>query len=85
MKQQRAFQNCRLKRNLLIELLKNYFPISEEEKKYKVRMLDFIIKHENCFDRSLEIGHITASAWLINKKTSHALPCITQNLIYGCN
>jgi 8-oxo-dGTP pyrophosphatase MutT (NUDIX family) len=62
-----------MKRNLLIELLKNYFPISEEEKKYKVRMLDFIIRHENCFDRSLESGHITASAWLLNKKTSHAL------------
>ena len=62
-----------MKRNLLIELLKNYFPLSEEEKKYKIRMLDFIIKHDNCFDRSLESGHITASAWLLNKKASHVL------------
>ncbi len=62
-----------MKRNLLIELLENYFPLREEEKQYKVRMLDFIRKHENCFDRSLESGHITASAWLLNKKTSHAL------------
>ncbi|MBN2478880.1 MAG: NUDIX hydrolase [Parachlamydiales bacterium] len=62
-----------MKRNLLIELLENYFPLSEEEKKYKERMLDFIIKNENCFERSLISGHITASAWLLNKNKSHSL------------
>jgi 8-oxo-dGTP pyrophosphatase MutT (NUDIX family) len=62
-----------MKRNLILELLNNYFPQSEEEKEHKVRMLDFIIKHQNCFDRSLDIGHITASAWLLNKNKSQAL------------
>lgn len=62
-----------MKRNILIELLENYFLLSEEEIKYKVRMLDFIRKHENCFERSLNSGHITASAWLLNKNRSHAL------------
>lgn len=62
-----------MKRNHLIALLENYFPLSEEEQKYKVRMLDFIMKNKNCFDRTLEEGHITASAWLLNNKTSHAL------------
>lgn len=36
-------------------------------------MLTFIDTYENCFERSLEIGHITASCWLINKDSSKAL------------
>jgi hypothetical protein len=62
-----------MKRRLLIDLLENYFPLSKEEKQYKVRMLEFIFKHENCFERSLDSGHITASSWLLNNKLSHAL------------
>jgi 8-oxo-dGTP pyrophosphatase MutT (NUDIX family) len=36
-------------------------------------MLSFIDQNINCFERSLEIGHITASSWLLNKDGSHAL------------
>jgi 8-oxo-dGTP pyrophosphatase MutT (NUDIX family) len=62
-----------MKRNILIELLKAYFPVSKEENKYKERMLDFVIKNKDCFERSLEVGHITASAWLLNRDESCAL------------
>ena len=54
-------------------MLESYLPSSKEEKDYKERMLDFILENENCFERSLDKGHITASAWLVNSDESHAL------------
>ncbi|MCL4361716.1 NUDIX hydrolase [Candidatus Dependentiae bacterium] len=57
----------------MIKLLYNYHPASPDEIEYKSRMLDFIEKYSNCFERSLEVGHITASCWLLNKDSSKAL------------
>lgn len=37
------------------------------------RITRFIEQHKDCFQRTLEIGHITGSAWIINAKNSHAL------------
>jgi 8-oxo-dGTP pyrophosphatase MutT (NUDIX family) len=61
-----------MKRNQLIKLLEEYIP-SQEEIIYKHDMLSFIKENENCFDRELEIGHITGSAWLLNKAGDKAL------------
>jgi 8-oxo-dGTP pyrophosphatase MutT (NUDIX family) len=54
-------------------LLKRYFPADQQEQQFKKEMLAFMHAHENCFARSLEIGHITASSWLLNKKGDKAL------------
>lgn len=62
-----------MKRKSVIELLTAYMPHASEEQQYKIDMLNFIQKYENCFERSLEIGHITASAWLLNRDQTHAL------------
>jgi len=62
-----------VKRKQLVALLQNYRPSCSEEKEFKSRMLAFIAQHENCFERSLTIGHFTASAWLLNKDKSKAL------------
>jgi len=59
-------------RNTLIQLLENYHP-TQEEIAAKQRILAFVKQYPNCFERSLEIGHITASAWLLNKNHTHAL------------
>ncbi|MGC2310840.1 MAG: NUDIX hydrolase [Candidatus Babeliaceae bacterium] len=59
-------------RHTLIHLLQQYIP-TNEELLFQKEIISFIHKHENCFDRSLEIGHITASAWLLNKDHSKAL------------
>ena len=61
-----------MKRNLLLNLLEHYSPSSSEEV-FKCDMIAFAQKHENCFERSLEIGHFTASAWLVNNDNSKAL------------
>lgn len=63
-----------MKYAMLEKLLKEYHPKNTEEKVYKDQMLDFMKYHpETCFDRSLEIGHFTASCWLVNQDNSKAL------------
>jgi 8-oxo-dGTP pyrophosphatase MutT (NUDIX family) len=56
-----------------ILLLERYLPTDPHEQKFKKEMLAFMCAHENCFERSLEMGHITASSWLLNKKGDKAL------------
>jgi 8-oxo-dGTP pyrophosphatase MutT (NUDIX family) len=59
-------------RNQLRDLLQKYQPIPEEQI-YKDRMLVFLDEHENAFERSLQVGHFTASAWIISVDGSQAL------------
>jgi ADP-ribose pyrophosphatase YjhB (NUDIX family) len=59
-------------RYVLIEELQDYLCTPEEEE-FKKRMISFIQQNPNCFDRSLEEGHITASAFLLNKEHNKAL------------
>lgn len=62
-----------MNKQTLIQMLHEYHPTASEELAYKERMLTFIENHDDCFERSLAIGHITASAWLLNKEQTHAL------------
>ena len=62
----------------LVELLQKYtpqdYPESDPwEQECKKRMLAFIEQHANCFERSLEVGHFTGSAWLLNRDQTKAL------------
>lgn len=61
-----------MKRNLLLQALDRYRP-SQEEIIFKDLMISFIKEYDNCFERSLSIGHITASAWLLNKDETEIL------------
>ena len=62
-----------MKRSQLIELLKKYNPSDKEEIVFKKEILSFMNQNIDCFERSLTIGHITASSWLINKDGSKTL------------
>jgi len=59
-------------RNSLRQLLQNYQPTSEELI-FKDRMLAFLDEHVDAFERSLQVGHFTASAWLVSRDGSQAL------------
>lgn len=59
-------------RKTLIELLEKYTPAPQEADS-KQNILFFIESNPNCFDRTLEVGHITGSAWLVNKSGDKAL------------
>lgn len=56
----------------LLQKLQEYIP-TPEEVLAKEQMLAFVKQYPNCFERTLEIGHITASAWLLNKDGTKAL------------
>ncbi len=60
-------------RKPLIDLLRAYEPIAQREQLCKQKILAFVQAHSDCFERSLSIGHVTASAWLLNNDHSRAL------------
>jgi len=60
-------------RSILIQMLENYHPVDLVEQSFKRQMIEFIINNVDCFERSLSIGHITASSWLLHKDHSKAL------------
>jgi ADP-ribose pyrophosphatase YjhB (NUDIX family) len=37
------------------------------------QIADFVGGHEACYDRTLEIGHLTGSAWIVDRERAHAL------------
>jgi len=54
-------------------MLQAYAPLDVQEQQFKKDMLEFIQAQPECFERSLAMGHITASSWLLNKDGSKAL------------
>lgn len=60
-------------REQLLDLLARYKTPYMEEAAMVERTRHFILQHENCFDRNLAHGHVTASAWVVNPARSHVL------------
>lgn len=60
-------------RDDLIQKLETYQPADPLEQQYKIQILEFIRRNSACFERTLEEGHITGSAWLLNCKGTKAL------------
>lgn len=44
-----------------------------EEASTTERFIEFVSANEDCFERSLEKGHVTGSAWLVNKDSARVL------------
>ncbi len=62
-----------MNRQQLIENLANYQCFDSKEEADRSTMLTFVNKYPRCFHRDLEIGHMTASTWLLNAKRDKAL------------
>ena len=60
-------------RNPLLQFLTNHQPFNQEEAKFKQQMIKFINQNPDCFERSLLIGHITGSAWIVDKSRKFTL------------
>lgn len=60
-------------RNQLLALLDSYTAFTEEEAKMQVELSTFVKSHPDCFERSLLIGHVTGSAFVVNKERTHSL------------
>ena len=60
-------------RNPLLEQLRAYRAAHPDEHATSDRFIDFVEEHAECFERELEIGHVTGSAWIVNRAGTHVL------------
>jgi 8-oxo-dGTP pyrophosphatase MutT (NUDIX family) len=60
-------------RNSLLEKLGVYRPLDDHEAAMVRRLRHFVETHADCFERTLPIGHITGSAWVVDFERAHAL------------
>ena len=60
-------------RNNLLTLLKNHNPTDSQEEIFTEQMIEFVQQNPDCFERSLLIGHVTGSAWIVDKSRQFTL------------
>lgn len=60
-------------RNPLLQLLENHQPFTSEETQFKQQMIEFVEQNPDCFERTLLIGHVTGSAWIVDKSRQFTL------------
>jgi 8-oxo-dGTP pyrophosphatase MutT (NUDIX family) len=60
-------------RQPLLQLLKAHRAFDSTEAEMLKRTHSFVRDNENCFERSLLIGHVTGSAWVINQDNTQVL------------
>jgi len=60
-------------RNPILELIRDYRGTYPEERSTVDRMVKFVNDHDDCFERSQLLGHITGSCWLLNTSASAVL------------
>lgn len=57
----------------LIDALQAHVPWNGHEADMLDRLLAFVRAHSDCFSRSLQSGHVTASAWVVDPSRTRAL------------
>lgn len=60
-------------RSPLLSILNTYVPADEFEWAMWLKTIAFVEDHPDCFARSLAIGHVTASAWVISRDRENVL------------
>lgn len=60
-------------RDILLNELAAYAPADPREADARRRVLEFVGAHDDCFERSLAIGHVTGSAWVVDRSGRCAL------------
>jgi len=57
----------------LLSALTEHHPFDQTESSHLERIIEFVRTHDNCCDRTLADGHITASCWIIDESCDYAL------------
>lgn len=57
----------------LLNKLRDYQPYDQHERDMYETLVRFVETESECFDRGLQIGHITGSAWIIDHSRTRAL------------
>lgn len=60
-------------RERLIALLQEHTPADATEHAMTQATIEFVSTHPDCFDRSLLIGHVTGSAWIVSPDRQQVL------------
>ena len=60
-------------RQALLQLLHQHVPTDTNEQTMTQDTLDFVAQHSDCFERSLLIGHVTGSAWVVSPDRQQTL------------
>ena len=60
-------------RRALLADLDRYDPVDAREREMAERLRAFVAAHEDCFERTLSIGHVTGSAWVVDRTGEAAL------------
>jgi 8-oxo-dGTP pyrophosphatase MutT (NUDIX family) len=60
-------------RRPLLELLAVYRPFDEDDAAARERIAAFVEAEAQCFERSLSIGHVTGSAWIVDRARTRCL------------
>ena len=62
-----------MKRSSLLSLLDSYIPSDGLETEMYLETKQFVIDNPECFERTLQVGHITASGWVVSPDRDKAL------------
>jgi 8-oxo-dGTP pyrophosphatase MutT (NUDIX family) len=57
----------------MLDMLRAYAPVDPQEREMLARMCEFAAAHQDCCERSLTVGHMTGSAWVVDREREHAL------------
>ncbi len=60
-------------RDAFLAELERYAPADEHERAMLERMRAFVAARADCFERTLAIGHVTGSAWVVDRDRAAAL------------
>jgi hypothetical protein len=60
-------------RATLLDELRAYLPADAREAQMRDRLIAFVAAHADPFARTLEIGHVTASAWIVDPARTRVL------------
>jgi 8-oxo-dGTP pyrophosphatase MutT (NUDIX family) len=69
-----------MKRNSLLSLLAAYAPENGTEKEMYLDTIEFVKKYPDCFERTLQIGHVTASGLVLSPDGNSVLLMHHQKL-----
>src|SRR3569832_556955 len=60
-------------RRPLLDQLARYEPYDEDERAMYDRLRRFVEQEPRCFERTLQVGHVTGSAWIVDHAHTHVL------------
>jgi len=62
-----------MNRDALLSALSEHQPLDQTESSHLENIIEFVRHHDKCCDRTLAVGHITASCWIIDETLEFAL------------